>query len=316
MPCSHFRESGFHFSERIAYTHNKYENFAQNNVVKKLFTLILSVLCASCACVFSPIDSGAAEAQSVVYVSESATTDGVKLPILMYHAVYPDGAQRLPYSINKGDLIADFEYIKANGYTPISVKTLQAYTGGSLEKLPEKPVMLTFDDGFFSNVSIVLPLLEKYNYCALFAVTGSYSEEKGAQDDKFGYLRAEDIKKLAESPKVEICPHSYKLHDIGHNRGALERRGESKEAFLNRFNTDLNKTEKYFDEAGVNFLKCFVYPFGFNSAKTEEALKANGYFATFTTAEKTNVISRGSSLYLLSRYNRDRKSAEAILTRA
>ncbi|MDE6658270.1 MAG: polysaccharide deacetylase family protein, partial [Oscillospiraceae bacterium] len=89
--------------------------------------------------------------------------EGVFLPIVMYHSI--TDISNSDYQITKEQFAQDLYYLYANGYETVSIGDLLAYTEGKGE-LPEKPIMLTFDDGFYNNLSIALPLLEEYNMCA------------------------------------------------------------------------------------------------------------------------------------------------------
>ena len=93
-------------------------------------------------------------------------------PILEYHMVQEytpeDGYD---YNVPPEDFKAQLEYLKENGYTTISIRDfLRAKKG--LQELPEKPIILTFDDGYVSNYTELLPILEEYNVKAtIFMVT-------------------------------------------------------------------------------------------------------------------------------------------------
>ena len=86
------------------------------------------------------------------------------------------------------------------------------YNNGTL---PEKPIILTFDDGFLNNLTNVLPLLEKYNMKANISVVGYYSylnSEVKDRNNVFAYLTWDDILDLLRSKRIEIGNHSYNMH--------------------------------------------------------------------------------------------------------
>src|SRR5689334_7664860 len=78
------------------------------------------------------------------------------IPIICYHDV---GKVTNDFMISKDNLAAQFSYLKQNGYHPIS---LQQYIDANAKKipLPEKPVLITFDDGYISFYNDVYPLLK------------------------------------------------------------------------------------------------------------------------------------------------------------
>ncbi|MEO0685177.1 MAG: polysaccharide deacetylase family protein, partial [Cyanobacteria bacterium J06649_11] len=90
-----------------------------------------------------------------------------KVPIAMYHDILPK--KEVFFDVTPEELEAHFELIKSKGVTPISLDqlTIHLRTGSPL---PEKPILLTFDDGYGGHYKYVYPLLKKYNYPAVFSV--------------------------------------------------------------------------------------------------------------------------------------------------
>ena len=109
---------------------------------------------------------------------------GVSLPVLMYHSIAP--VPETQYCISPETLESDLQYLQEHHYTAVSPEELIAYTEGTGD-LPEKPVLLTFDDGLYNNLSLALPLLEKYDMCAVISVVGSF-DEKEALDKLESYF--------------------------------------------------------------------------------------------------------------------------------
>jgi hypothetical protein len=92
--------------------------------------------------------------------SPAVAGDGVL--ILCYHDV---GKVDNDYTISTATLAAHFDFLRHNGYNPISLKQyLDANATGA--PLPDKPVLLTFDDGYISFYNEVFPLLKKYQFPA------------------------------------------------------------------------------------------------------------------------------------------------------
>ena len=87
-------------------------------------------------------------------------TDGIKLPIIMYHSIVKNEDRSGEYVITPIELEKDLLYLKQNGYTTVFVNDVIRYVkrGG---ELPEKPIILSFDDGTYNYREYLLPLLEK-----------------------------------------------------------------------------------------------------------------------------------------------------------
>ena len=74
-----------------------------------------------------------------------AEDERVSLPIVMYHHISADPARSGDYVITPATMEADLEYLRDAGYTSVSAAQLTAWSRGEA-RLPEKPVMITFDD--------------------------------------------------------------------------------------------------------------------------------------------------------------------------
>ena len=105
--------------------------------------------------------------------------DGIFLPVIMYHSITETASS--DYQITPELFENDLCYLKLQGYETVSAAQLYAYTEGKGD-LPAHPVMLTFDDGFYNNLSIVLPLLEQYDMCAVVSIVGEYTEVTAERD--------------------------------------------------------------------------------------------------------------------------------------
>ena len=99
----------------------------------------------------------------------------IKVPIVMYHQICDNSALWGDYVIPLKDLEEDFIYFKENDITPISLAQLQAFVLSG-EPLPEKCIVITFDDGQKSFLTKVVPLLEKYGYPANINIVGSLTQ--------------------------------------------------------------------------------------------------------------------------------------------
>lgn len=74
------------------------------------------------------------------------------LPVLMYHHLVEDGQDCNDMTVTPSKLRSDLETILALGYTPVLPRELAA--GGPL---PEKPILITFDDGYRATISSSTP---------------------------------------------------------------------------------------------------------------------------------------------------------------
>jgi poly-beta-1,6-N-acetyl-D-glucosamine N-deacetylase len=138
-------------------------------------------------------------------------------------AVIPHGAgaplDPEQYTTSTHNLAAHFDWLRAHGYHVISLQQLIDARNGGVA-LPEKAVMLTFDDGLRSAYTKVFPLLRAYNYPAIVAVVGAWTDlpadrkvENGAHpffhDD---FATWDQLREMQDSGLVEIASHTYDQH--------------------------------------------------------------------------------------------------------
>ena len=126
------------------------------------------------------------------------------------------------YVITPKTLEEVFAYLKAHGYTAVTISDLIAYQEGRKE-LPQKPVMITFDDGYYNNYSYAFPLLKKYDMKAVISVIGRYTDEYSASMEKmnnnYSQLTWDQIREMMDSGYVEFANHSYDMHSDTTRRG-------------------------------------------------------------------------------------------------
>lgn len=117
------------------------------------------------------------------------------VPILCYHGVLDDawGATTLFVKVDEFD--KQMNYLKENGYTPIFISEIE--DAGKYEK----PVIITFDDGYIDVYTYAYPILQKYNFKSNFYII---SDSIGGDV----YVTQEMVKEMSDSGLVEIGSHT------------------------------------------------------------------------------------------------------------
>ena len=240
--------------------------------------------------------------------SNPSEDKGVFVPIIMYHSVLKDQSRAGRFVVSPTTVESDMEYLKEHGYTAIFVKDLIDYVYNDV-KLPDKPIILTFDDGFYNNETYVLPLLKEYNMKAVISVVGSYSEATFQTNDhnpSYAYLTWEDISELSKSGYVEIGNHTYNMHSNSSRKGCSIMSGESNDHYAKAIDDDILKLQNILTQKSGVTPVTFAYPFGYISKESVPLLKEIGIKATLTCYEKPNYITKNpDTLFGLNRYNRE-----------
>lgn len=235
------------------------------------------------------------------------STSSNKMPIIMYHNVVKGNHPSLgKYVIHPNELEKDLIYLKSNGYTSILMKDLINYVQNNTP-LPEKPIILTFDDGHESFLSYVVPLLEKYDMKAIVSVVGTYTDFATEQNDHnpdYSYLTWEEIKSLSQKEFIEVQNHTYDMHSTtGKRIGCKICNDEEPEKYKELLKHDLILLQQnLFEKCGIT-PTTFTYPFGQLCKESTDALKEIGFSAALTCTEQ-QIDLNNINLYRLGRFNR------------
>ena len=165
-------------------------------------------------------------------IKETAKTAAAtaQVPILMYHGLTKKQSQVNDYFIPATTFESDMKYLKENGYTAITMTELIDYVYDKTGKiaLPEKPVIITFDDGYCNNYNYATPALEKYGMKAVLSVIGHACEEASVADHRaedYCNVTWDQIKEMSDSGLWEIQNHTWDSHEAkGGRKGASKER--------------------------------------------------------------------------------------------
>ena len=188
----------------------------------------------------------------------------VKIPVLLYHNFVTTVPASDPDNFNYINTPESFEEniktLLENGYTIISMKDL-ADANSMKTELPSKPIIITFDDGYYSNYEYIYPILQKYNVKAsIFIIT----DKIGQEIDGTKYLSWKECLEMQNSGLVEIFSHSKK--HVFYNKLPIR-----------ELRDDVIESYKLIEKnLGKKDLKVFAYPYGAYTSEAVRTLKNNG----------------------------------------
>ena len=189
------------------------------------------------------------------------------IPALCYHRITVKPAS--PYDFTPSQLESHFKYLKQHGYQPITATQFLAFQREP-GLFPEKPVLLTFDDGSKTHYTRVLPLLKRYGFKATFFV---FPNAVAATSQKF--LTWSELREIAHAG-MDIGSHSMS-HPFLTKRNHL-----SAQRYHNWLKYELSDSKKVLEKklnCRINFL---AYPFGWFNSEIETAAVEAGYQGIFT----------------------------------
>lgn len=213
---------------------------------------------------------------------EPLTSRESALPVLMYHHVVQDGEACNSMTVTVGRFREDLEWLIANGYHFVLPGDLI-----SQEPLPEKPVMISFDDGYKSNYDLAFPLLKELNAKMALALVVSFSDY-----DTGSGLSWDICREMEASGLVEFGSHTYRLHNLDERGGSYDPNGpngierlpeESREEFDQRVIGDLRLSIDTLERELGRDVIYFAYPYGQKEEWAEDFIRENFRVTTVTT---------------------------------
>jgi poly-beta-1,6-N-acetyl-D-glucosamine N-deacetylase len=244
----------------------------------------------------------------------SATRKKNAVRVLCYHDVRDRLRQSFQTSpeataIATSDLVEHFEWLKVNGHAVVSLQQLISARGGGPE-LPDKAVLLTFDDGYKSVYSHVFPLLKSYRYPALVAcvqqfmtpdATGNVVYD-GKPTRRDAFMTWDEAREIARYGLVEFASHSAYAHvgvlanAQGSKLPALVTRiydpataqYETEVAYEKRLFEDLNSAANLMEKELGTRPRAVVWPYGaYNQTAIDMARKA-GHSVAFNLVSNSD----------------------------
>ena len=231
---------------------------------------------------------------------------------LNYHDIVR--ANSAKSSLNSMDVSVDhFEehlvWLNRNGYKIVSVQNVLDAAAGK-NSIPDKSVLLTFDDGYQSFYTRVFPLLKKYHYPATVALIGTWID--GIETPGNQLLTWRQVREMVKSGLVEVASHTYDLHKgaVANPQGDSQAatvtrlydmttgRYETEEQYRERIHLALMKSAEFiFQHAGV-WPRVMVWPYGeYNDIALEASREAGmsmtmGLIDGFNTVADIDVLRR------------------------
>lgn len=244
--------------------------------------------------------------------------DSICVPIIMYHGLIKDRKLQTAYFIHPDKFEQDLKYLKDHGYTTILMADLINYVENGIA-LPQNPVVLTFDDGYYNNYYYAYPLLQKYDMKAVISIIGSFTDRFSLVKESsvsYSHITWVMINDMIASGNIEIQNHSYDLHSYNKGRkGVMKKSSESGDQYTAFLKADVGKLQQRISDMTGKSPDVFAYPYGFFSAESDNILRDMGFKSTLGCTEGLNYITRDTDcLFKLKRYLRDTNtSVEYIL---
>ncbi len=218
--------------------------------------------------------------------------DNIGVPVLYYHSVTEPESNEVIISPEK--LRTQLKYIKDQGYITLTMSELKNYLLNN-SPIPNKSIVITFDDGYMDNYLNAFPILKELNmnatiFCITSNLNGSY------------YLSKEAIKEMSDYG-IDI-----ESHTVSHQK--LDKMTYEKQL------EELNESKKTLESITGKTVDSLAYPFGNFNDDSVKAAENAGYSLAFTTnrglADRNDTPLKLDRIYVSSKY--DMNTFKEILT--
>ncbi len=224
---------------------------------------------------------------------------------LCYHDIADTDPDQTYVGVTTDKFVAQLSWLARNGYRFISVDDLLAAHDGR-RALPDKAVLLTFDDGYESFYTRVFPILEAFHAPAIIGLVGAWMAGKPGETVIYGdrpvprelFMTWDQVREVARSGLVEIASHSDDLHHglTANPQGNLEpaavtraydarQQYETEADYLRRINTDADRIARTIQRETGHKPRVMIWPYGEHNDRGVEIEVEHGIPVTFTLTD-------------------------------
>ena len=186
-----------------------------------------------------------------------------QVPVLCYHAIresqYGDSPDQKAYSISPTQFEAQIKALADQGYATITPDELRDFWIIG-HPLPEKPIMITFDDGRKEHFVIGARILEQYHFKGVFFIMTVTIGKKN-------YMSAPDIKTLCDRG------HTIGSHTWDHRKVTSYKNED--------WELQLKQPKEFLEKITGKPVTSFAYPYGVWNHATADYLKSHGFNTAF-----------------------------------
>lgn len=213
---------------------------------------------------------------------------GTAIPILLYHGVSDHASDELRrFTVSPAAFDQQMTMLAEEGYGTLTVSQFVLALDGNPGQLPDKPALITFDDGFASTLTEALPILEAHGFAStLYATTGFLGDSRrGVNRSGDAMLSWEELGQLAgRGMEIGAHTHSHPMLDTVPPDVARE---------------EITRPKELIEQALQAPVRSFAYPHGYSSAAVRRMVAEAGY--TSACAVKNALSHLGDDRFAIAR---------------
>lgn len=247
------------------------------------------------------------------YAGRSAPAEdqiSMNLPVLMYHHLDENAENDM--TVTPDTFREQMEALADAGFTAVTLDDLLAYVNDG-ENLPEKPMLITFDDGYRSVYEYAYPVLRELGmHGTVFCVGATFGTDtyKNTGEAIIPHFGSGEAMEMAQSGVMDVQSHTWDMHQaVQYEKGtprtsvrSLE--GEGEADYLAALEEDIRFSITQLENASGEAVFALAYPNGVMTDEAAAVFAENGITVTFSTEYRCNTLVRGlpQTLFGLGRY--------------
>lgn len=233
------------------------------------------------------------------------------LYILCYHDI-PKEVKDDKYGVDQRTFVNTIEYFKSHGFSFVSLDDVIKANQGEKD-IPDKSILLTFDDGYVSFYDFVYPILESYNIPSVLAVVTEWVDGNKPKTLEHEIMTWNQIKEVSESPLIEVVSHSHDLHkgivynpqgntaaiSVHYSYDSVKQIYESKEEYQERIRQDIEQSKTLLESKTGQKVRAVAWPYGKYNLITQQEALDQGYLINFGLSDH---VANVNNIDLLDRF--------------
>lgn len=205
---------------------------------------------------------------------------GSPVPILMYHEIAAASQTRSRLAVSPEAFTEQIAYLRDAGFETVTAGQLAAVMAGRASGLPERPMVLTFDDGFEDFHRQAMPVLDRVGYTATVFVTTGWVQDAGRHAAPRRPGRMLSWSQIAEAAQagMEVGAHSWQHPQLDQLRGLMLRE-------------ELYASKEHLEDRLGTRVPGLAYPFGYSNSRVRQVARDAGHDYACVVS---NVLLKGS----------------------
>jgi peptidoglycan/xylan/chitin deacetylase (PgdA/CDA1 family) len=260
----------------------------------KKHRLVLTIVCASFALIWLVAFITGAGSSEKIPVSDGAEKWTVKqketfsrllkVPIIFYHDIGGKGS----YAVSEKSIRSQFEWLRDNNVRVVPLEDLLSRLENP-RPYDGKVVVITFDDGYKSMYTKLLPLVREFRYPVTLFVYTDFISETGSKSLTWNNLRE------MQKSGIDIQSHTLSHADLG------KLSSTDSEAAREKLFREMYLSRKKIEQKLGKKVDLLAFPFGYYDNKTIQMAEYAGYRRVLSTDDGLNPVSYNN--YCLRRHH-------------